>query len=78
MPVADSDTLTVTYETPYALLQDLRGMGEANALAARPRRFTRRGVLAGLAERYAPEAADGRIGATFQILFLTAWAPPGA
>jgi hypothetical protein len=78
MPVADSDTLTVTYETPYALLQDLRGMGEANALAARPRRFTRRGVLAGLAERYAPEAGDGRIAATFQILFLTAWAPHGA
>jgi len=53
-------------------------MGEANALAARPRRFTRRGVLAGLAERYAPEAGDGRIAATFQILFLTAWAPHGA
>ena len=75
MPVADADTLTVTYETPLALLQDLRGMGETNALAARPRGFTPRAVLAGLAERYAPEPGNQRIAATFQILFLTAWAP---
>jgi NADH dehydrogenase [ubiquinone] 1 alpha subcomplex assembly factor 5 len=75
MPVADLDQLRVTYENPLGLLRDLRGMGETNALAARPRSFTSRSVLAGAASRYAAEAAAGRISASFQLLFLTAWAP---
>ena len=50
-------------------------MGEANALAARPRGFTPRTVLAGLADRYAPAPGGQRIVATFQVLFLTGWAP---
>ncbi|HVG81791.1 MAG TPA: methyltransferase domain-containing protein [Methylomirabilota bacterium] len=74
-PVADLDAVAVTYESPLDLLKDLRGMGETNALAARPRAFTRRSVLAGAAARYAAEAENGRISATFHILFLTGWAP---
>ncbi len=75
LPVADMDALTVTYASPMDLLQDLRAMGEANALSVRPRRFTRRSVLAEAAARYAAEAREGRISASFRILFLTAWAP---
>ena len=77
MPVADLDAVTVTYESALGLLKDLRGMGETNALAARARAFTRRSVLAGAASRYETEAENGRIAATFHILFLTAWAPAG-
>ncbi|HEX6102475.1 MAG TPA: methyltransferase domain-containing protein [Alphaproteobacteria bacterium] len=75
MPVADLDEITVTYASPLGLLRDLRGMGEANALAARTRAFTRRSVLAGAAGRYSATEENGRIAATFHILFLTAWAP---
>jgi NADH dehydrogenase [ubiquinone] 1 alpha subcomplex assembly factor 5 len=75
MPVADLDVLTVTYEHPLGLWKDLRGMGETNALAARPRGFTRRSVLAEAAARYPAVSENGRITATFHILFLTAWAP---
>jgi SAM-dependent methyltransferase len=75
MPVADFDEITVTYESPLGLLKDLRGMGETNALAARPRGFTRRSVLTEAASRYPALLENGRIAATFQILFLTAWAP---
>lgn len=75
LPVADMDALTVTYADPISLLRDLRAMGEANALAVRPRRFTRRSVLAEAAARYAARAREGRISASFRILFLTAWAP---
>jgi NADH dehydrogenase [ubiquinone] 1 alpha subcomplex assembly factor 5 len=77
MPVADIETITVTYADAFALMRDLRGMGETNALAARRRSFTRRATLARAATLYAERfgRADGRIPATFDIVFLTGWAP---
>ncbi len=77
LPVVDSDVLTVTYADALALMRDLRGMGEANAVTARPRHFTRRAILLRAAELYAERFAtgDGRIFATFDIVTLTAWAP---
>ncbi len=75
-PVADSETITVSYPGMLALMRDLRGMGETNALSAR-RGFLRRATLARAgaiyAERFA--GADGRVQATFEVLFLTGWAP---
>ncbi len=77
LPVADIDTLTVRYEHPIKLLSDLRGMGETNVLIERRRKFLRRSVLARAAEIYAKKFAgpDGRVPATFDIIFLTGWAP---
>ena len=77
LPVADADTLTVTYGDAFALMRDLRGMGEQSALCARPRSFTRRQTLMEAAARYQASCADGdgRIPATFRVLFLTGWAP---
>jgi NADH dehydrogenase [ubiquinone] 1 alpha subcomplex assembly factor 5 len=76
MPVADSETITVTYANALALMRDLRGMGETNALSAR-RRFLRRATLARASAIYAERFGDagGRIPATFEVLFLTGWAP---
>ena len=77
LPVADSDTISVTWPDALALMRDLRAMGEANALAARSRIPTRRSVFAAAAARYRSlfGDAEGRIPATFEILFLTGWAP---
>ena len=77
LPVADSFTKTVTYGDFGRLLQDLRQMGEGNALAARLRRPTRRAVFARAAELYALHHAlpDGRLIATFEIIGLAGWAP---
>jgi len=77
LPVADSETITVSYAGLPALLRDLRGMGETNALGARRRNFTRRATLARAALIYAERfgEADGRIPATFEVLFLCGWAP---
>ena len=77
LPVADADTITATYEDAFALMRDLRAMGETNAAAARRRSMTRRATLFAAAARYAElyGTADGRIPATFQIVTLTAWAP---
>ncbi len=76
MPVADAFTRAVSYASALHLMHDLRAMGEASALAARPRRFTRRQVLARAAEIYAERfGADGRVPASFEIICLTGWAP---
>lgn len=77
MPVVDADVLTATYADPLALLRDLRGMGETNALAERGRGFSRRDVLLRAAGLYAQRHADasGRVPATFEIVTLTAWTP---
>jgi SAM-dependent methyltransferase len=76
LPVADAMPLTVSYTGLPALMQDLRAMGEGNALAARLRRPTRRAVFQ-QAERIYHTAfgtPDGRITATFDIVTLTGWA----
>ena len=76
-PVADGETITVSYPDLLALMRDLRGMGETNALAGRRRGGLRRATLARAAAIYAERFAepDGRIRATFEILFLTGRAP---
>ena len=77
LPVADSETITVSYPDMLALLRDLRGMGETNALAARRRGCLRRATLARAGQIYAERFGDGagRIPARFEILFLAGWAP---
>ena len=77
LPVADSCTIDVAYSTAFQLMRDLREMGEANALAGRQRSFTPRAVFSEAARRYAQAFAmpDGRIAATFEIIYLTGWAP---
>jgi SAM-dependent methyltransferase len=77
LPVADSDSITVTYPDALALMRDLRGMGESNAVRERRKHFTRRATLMAAAAVYAERFADadGRIPATFHIVYLTGWAP---
>ncbi|NUH66907.1 SAM-dependent methyltransferase [Sulfitobacter sp. S0837] len=77
LPVADSLPLTVEYADAWALMRDLRAMGETNALGGRLRRPTARGVLNRAAELYTAHftAPSGRITATFDLIFLTGWAP---
>ena len=79
LPVADSLVPSVTYADAWALMRDLRAMGEANALAGRLRHPTRAAVLARAAGIYRAHHAEGeRIAATFELIFLTGWAPaPG-
>jgi SAM-dependent methyltransferase len=77
MPVADSERLVVTYATPLHLMRELRAMGETNILTARRRQPLRRATLMRACELYAQHfrAPDGRVRATFEIVFLTGWSP---
>lgn len=77
LPVADSVRKTVTYATMFHLIADLRAMGEGNALAARSRRATARALFPTAAEIYSGTfpAGGGRVAATFEMIWLTGWAP---
>ena len=76
LPVADSDMVAVRYQEPLKLLDDLRGMGEANVLTARPKHFLRRDVLrAALAQFSAATQEDGKAVAQFELCYLAGWAP---
>ncbi len=77
LPVADSDKLTVRYQNVFALMHDLRAMGATNVLHERRRKPLRRATLKRLSEIYAERFADGdgRLRATFEIVWLSGWAP---
>jgi SAM-dependent methyltransferase len=77
LPVVDADRLTVTYPDALALMRELRGMGESNLVRERPRGLTRRAVLLEAARLYGERHAEpgGRVRATFQVIYLTGWAP---
>jgi SAM-dependent methyltransferase len=77
LPVTDVDRLTVRYATPLALMHDLRRMGATNVLTERRRKPLRRATLMRMIEIYGERFADadGRIRATFEIVWLSGWAP---
>lgn len=86
LPVVDYDTIQVSYPDMFKLMADLRGMGETGAVAGRRKTFSRKDTLMRAAAYYQEKYAgsgpmeegnigEGRIPATFDILFLTAWAP---
>jgi SAM-dependent methyltransferase len=77
LPVVDSDRLTVRYKTVLNLMHDLRRMGATNVLTERRRAPLKRKTLSRMAEIYAERFsdADGRLRATFEIAWLSGWAP---
>jgi SAM-dependent methyltransferase len=76
LPVTDVDRVTVRYESPLALMHDLRRMGATNPMLERSRRPLGRSTLRRMMEIYAERFADadGRIRATFEIVWLSGWA----
>jgi len=77
LPVADIDRITVRYASPFDLMADLRRMGASNALVERRRAPLRRATLRRAVEIYADRFADadGRMRASFDIVWLSGWAP---
>ena len=77
LPVADVEPLTVRYGTVFRLFSDLRAMGATNALTLRHKAPLRRAILMRAAEVYAAgfADADGRLRASFDLVWLSGWAP---
>ncbi|MPZ38929.1 MAG: methyltransferase domain-containing protein [Rhizobiales bacterium] len=77
LPVTDVDRVTVRYSSPIALMHDLRRMGATNVLTERRRKPPRRATMMRMIEIYGERFADsdGRVRATFEIVWLSGWAP---
>ena len=77
LPVVDKIELKASYESIFHLIRDLRYMGETNALNLRKRHFEAKRFFQLADELYKKHFsdADGRIIATYEVLFLTGWTP---
>ena len=77
LPVTDVDRVVVRYRDVFALMHDLRRMGAANIMTERRRTPLRRATLLRMAQIYHERFADpdDRIRATFDIVWLSGWAP---
>jgi len=77
LPVADVERTIARYASFSTLVEDLRALGETNVLVERSRRPLAKTVLEAAMGRYAEKHADkdGKLRATFDIVYLTGWAP---
>ena len=76
LPVADVERMKVRYGDFSGLARDLRAHGLTNALSERQKHFLRRQTLAALLAHYrAHHASEGKLNATFEIVYLTGWSP---
>jgi|SRR5579862_858551 len=77
LPVVDTDRLTVRYDSVLDLMRELRRMGATNVLCERRRTLLRRATLERMADIYGERFTDddGRLRATFEIVWLSGWAP---
>jgi SAM-dependent methyltransferase len=77
LPVTDVDRVVVRYDSAFSLMQDLRRMGATNVMIERRRTPTRRATMLRMAQIYGGRFADadGRIRATFDVIWLSGWAP---
>lgn len=77
LPVIDAENYTVRYDSLFPLMRDLRAMGMANPLSARSRKPLTRSFFLRAAEIYAERYSDpdGRVRATFSIIYASGWTP---
>lgn len=77
LPVVDAQDYTVRYDSIFPLMRDLKAMGMANPLVGRSRRPASRALFLRAAEIYAERYSDpdGRIRATFSVVYVSGWAP---
>jgi malonyl-CoA O-methyltransferase len=76
-PVLDVERYTLTYAEVRDLMRDLKSMGAHNVNAGRPKGLTGKGALTRMVGAYESFRRDGRLPATYEVVFGHAWAPVG-
>lgn len=77
LPVTDAEELKVVYDSPRDLMRDVRALGGGNVLLSRSKRPLTRGTLERAEDIYRARhgTPDGKITATFELVFMSGWAP---
>ncbi len=77
LPVVDSEFVTVTYDNIFKLMRDLRGMAETNIITTKKTTFSIADFFQKTGQYYSDHFCDkdGKIEATFEVIFLTGWGP---
>jgi SAM-dependent methyltransferase len=77
LPVTDAETLTVLYPSPGEVMREIRALGGGNVLLARSRRPLARRTLKRAEDIYRARhgAPDGKVKASFEIVYLSGWGP---
>ena len=74
-PVMDAEWMTLTYGDVDGLMRDLKVLGAGNATAERPRGMTGRGRMDAMRRAYEAFRSEGRLPATYEVVYGHAWAP---
>jgi len=74
-PVMDVERFTLTYQEVRDLMRDLKAIGAHNANAGRPRGLTGKGALTRMTAAYETFRRDGRLPATYEVVYGQAWCP---
>lgn len=72
-PVMEMEHITLTYENLKTLMQDIKRIGAHNASADRPRGMLGRGAWQHLEQSYERHRLDGRLPATYEVVYGHAW-----
>ena len=76
-PVLDVDRTQLTYSDGMALMRDLKSIGARNATAGRPRSLVSRSRMQRVLNAYESFRKDGRLPATYEIVYGAAWGSAG-
>ncbi len=74
-PVMDMEYLTLTYDAMRDLMRDLKALGAHNVTRGRPAGLSGKSVLATAARNYETFRRDGKLPATFEVIYGHAWKP---
>jgi malonyl-CoA O-methyltransferase len=74
-PVMDMEYVTLTYPAMRDLMRDLKAIGARNAARGRPAGLTGKSLLAAVERHYETRRRDGRLPATFEVVYGHAWKP---
>jgi malonyl-CoA O-methyltransferase len=74
-PVMDMEHVTLTYTDAHTLMRDLKAMGAHNMTHGRRPALSSRTLLAKVAQNYEASRRDGKLPATFEVIYGHAWKP---
>lgn len=72
-PVLDVERYTLTYDDVKGVMTDLKAIGAHNATQGRSRGLAGKGFLSNLMAQYEQFRVDGKLPATFEVIYGHAW-----